>query len=182
MPRPSQLGQGAEGVVEGEEPGLDLLDGEARDRAGEPGREDRPLAALRVLGHDQPVAEREPGLQAVGEAGAQRRRHRHPVHHHLDIVLALLVEGGRRVDVVGLAVDLDPGEAALEQFRRAPSGTRPCGPGSPARAGRGACPRPSPGCGRPSGSRSGSRSAAPSPASRARRCGRRAGADSRRSR
>ena len=108
---------GAEGVVEGEEPGLDLLDGEARDRAGEVRREDGPLAAGRSLGDDQPVGEAEPGLQAVGEAAAEGGRDHHAVHHHLDVVLALLVEGRRRVDVVNLAVDLDPGEALLEEVR-----------------------------------------------------------------
>ena len=107
---------GTERVVEGEEPGLDLLDGEARDRAGELGREDRPLAALRVLRDDQPVGEPEAGLQAVGEPGAERGRDHHAVHHHLDVVLALLVEGGCGVHVVNLAVDLDPGEAPLEQL------------------------------------------------------------------
>ena len=107
---------GAEGVVEGKEPGLDLLDGEARDRAGELGREDRAFAALRILGGHEPVGEPETGLQAVGEPGAERGRDHHAVHHHLDVVLALLVERGRGVDFVSLAVDLDPGEAPLEQL------------------------------------------------------------------
>ena len=105
---------GAEGIVEGEEPGLNLLDREARDRAGELGREDRPLATVGILGDHQPVGEPEPGLQAVGEARAERGRDHHAVHNDLDVVLALLIQRRRGVDIVSLAVDLDPGEAALE--------------------------------------------------------------------
>ena len=46
------VGAGAEGIVEGEEPRLDLLDGEARNRAGEFLREDDALMrlVLRLVG------------------------------------------------------------------------------------------------------------------------------------
>ena len=52
---------GAVGIVEGEQPGLDFGDGEARDRARELGREGGALAAVGVLGEDQPVADLESG-------------------------------------------------------------------------------------------------------------------------
>ena len=108
-------GAGAEGVVEGEQPGLDLLDGEARHRAGEARGKQGPPAAVGVLGDGQAVAGLERGLEAVGEAPGDVGRDDEAVDHDLDRVLALLVEGGRVLDLVELAVDLDALEAALEQ-------------------------------------------------------------------
>src|SRR3546814_18313649 len=72
---------GAEGVVEREQAWLDLVDGEAGDRAGELGREGGALAGLgaglgaalgvprlRFLGEGEAVGEVERRLEAVGQA------------------------------------------------------------------------------------------------------------------
>ena len=59
-------------------------------------------------------------LSAVSKLSARRDSrpvlHDDAVDHHVDVVLVLLVERGRRVDVVELAVDLDAGEAVLLQL------------------------------------------------------------------
>src|SRR3546814_3707357 len=72
---------GAEGVVEREQAWLDLVDGEAGDRAGELGREGGALAGLgaglgaalgvprlRFLGEGEAVGEVERRLEAVGRS------------------------------------------------------------------------------------------------------------------
>ena len=116
------LGAGAERRVERERPGLELV---GVDRvvvgAGHPLGE--PLLAGGVLGlevdeveHHQPAGEVERGLHRVGEPALGGRLDRQPVDDHLDGVLALLVEGGRAVEGVGLAVDPGPREALRLQL------------------------------------------------------------------
>ena len=111
------LGAGAERRVERERPRLELVGVDrvvvgARHLLGE-----LQLAAG-VLGvevdeveHHQPAGEVERGLDGVGEPALGGRLDREPVDDHLDGVLALLVEGGRAVEGVGLAVDPGPREA-----------------------------------------------------------------------
>ena len=120
-PEPVAGGAGAEGVVEGEQAGLDLVDGEARDRAGELGREDRAVAAVGVLRDRDPFGQREGGLQRIGEPVAGIRPDHQTVDDNLDVVLELLVERGHRVDVVQRPVDLDPGETLLLQVPELPA-------------------------------------------------------------
>ena len=102
-------------IVEGEQPRFDFLDGEARDRAGELGRENRLLAAVGVFRKGQAVGQLESGLEGIGEAGFQIGPYHDPVDHHLDIVPVILVERRGFVDLVHFAVDLDALEAALLQ-------------------------------------------------------------------
>ena len=104
---------GAVRVVEREQPRLDLVDGEARHRAGELGREDGALAAVGVLGDGDAVGEAERGFQRIREPVAHLAAHDQAVDHHLDVVLVVLVERGNVLDAVHLAVDADAGEALL---------------------------------------------------------------------
>ena len=104
---------GAERVVEGEQPGLDLVDREAGHRAGELGREDRPFAVVGILRHRDPLGQRERGLQRIGDPVAGVGPDHQPVHDDLDVVLEVLVERRHGVDVVQCPVHLDPGEALL---------------------------------------------------------------------
>ena len=109
-------GAGAERRVEGERPRLEVvgLDGVlvgAGHLLGE-----LQLAAL-VLGRQvdevedhQPAGQPERGLHRVGEPALGRRLDREPVDDDLDGVLLLLVERGRLVQGVGLAVDPGAGE------------------------------------------------------------------------
>ena len=62
---------GAEGVVEGEKPGLDFGDGEAGDGAGEFRREDRALAAIGILGNGETVGQLQGRLDGIGHAIAE---------------------------------------------------------------------------------------------------------------
>ena len=64
----------------------------------------------------QPVGELQRGLEAVGEARFDAFADDDAVDHQLDVVLVLLVERGRVLDVVELAVDADAGEARLLPF------------------------------------------------------------------
>jgi hypothetical protein len=129
--------------VEGEEPRLDLGDGEAADGAGELlGEEDAALG--RVGGKDvalggalercgdsgalgtgwvlrrvggieigKAFGELQRGLEAVGKARLDAFADDDAVDHDLDVVLVFLVERGRFLDRVKAAVDADAGEARL---------------------------------------------------------------------
>jgi hypothetical protein len=59
---------GAERVVEREQARLDLLDREAGHGTGELGREQRALAAVRVLGNGDPLRQLERRLETLGES------------------------------------------------------------------------------------------------------------------
>ena len=105
---------GAEGIVEGEQPRLDLGDGEAGHRAGELRGEGDPLRLSAflvgfagVLGHGDAVGEFKRGLQALGVARALVVLHRDAVDHDVDVVLQLLVEHRRVGDLVKSAIDLE---------------------------------------------------------------------------
>jgi hypothetical protein len=107
---------GAEGVVEGKQARLDLVDGETRDRTGEARGMAGPLAGIGVLREGQAFGQGQRRLEAVGQARLQTGAHHQPVDHHFDVVLALLVERRGLVDLGERAVDLDPLETALLQF------------------------------------------------------------------
>ncbi len=105
--------------VEGEQPRLDLGDGEAGNRAGELLGEQQPPGRVLALGHvgvlpdGDAVGEIQAGLQRVRQALLQPRLGDDAVHHHVDVVLDLLVEGRGVLDRVELAVDLQPLVAGL---------------------------------------------------------------------
>ena len=127
-------------VVEGEQPRLDLRNREA----AKPGRRisrRKNLASrslpffVGILGAcSMPSA----SLSAVSSESASRvaesGSHHEAVDHHVDVVLELLVERRRVVDLVELAVDLDALEALLAAAPAVPCGIRPCGRARSARA------------------------------------------------
>src|SRR5690606_22803682 len=107
---------GAEGVVEREQPRLDLADGEARNRAGELLGKDDParLFALRRLGPfggGDAVGQSQSGLDAVRIARLKTFFGYNAIDNNIDVMLELLVERGRVLNGVELAVDLQPLEA-----------------------------------------------------------------------
>ena len=126
---------GAERIVEREQPRLDLGNGEARHRAGEFLREDQALGPalvvdlcrflsgrrilrrgagrVRELDHRQTVGEPQRRLERFREPRRDIGPHHQAVHHHVEVVLELLVERRGVGDLVELAVDLHPLEAAL---------------------------------------------------------------------
>ncbi len=57
-------------------------------------------------------------LQGIRETLLEARLHHQAVHHDVDVVLFLLVEGDLLGEVVGLAVDDDPDEAVLSKLRQ----------------------------------------------------------------
>ena len=110
---------GAVRVVEGEQSGLDLGDGEAGDRTGELRGEENALRlvlAFRLVGeldHRQSVRQLQRRLEALGEPRRHVGAHDNAVDHDFDVVLELLVERRRIGDLIKLAVDLEALEAAL---------------------------------------------------------------------
>ena len=62
---------GTKRIVERKQPRLNLLDGEARHRARELRRKDRPLAIVGVFGDSQPVSGQQGRFETIGKAGAQ---------------------------------------------------------------------------------------------------------------
>ncbi len=107
---------GAVRRVEAEQPRLDLLDGEAADRAGEARGEHGAFAAVGVFGVDDAVGHAERGFEAVGQARGDAVADDEAVDHGLDLVLGLAVQRGDFGDFIQRAVDLHAGEAAALQF------------------------------------------------------------------
>src|SRR3546814_16830200 len=96
---------GAEGVVEREQAWLDLVDGEAGDRAGELGRDGGALAGLgaglgaalgvprlRFLGEGEAAGEAERRLAAVGPARLAADPHHQAVRPPLSLVVVLILQ------------------------------------------------------------------------------------------
>ncbi len=65
------------------------------------------------LGDGDAVGKLERRLERIGEPRGDVGPDHDAVHHHVDIVLHVLVEGGDFRDLVELPVDLDPLEALL---------------------------------------------------------------------
>src|SRR5690606_37483328 len=109
-------GAGAEGVVEREQPRLDLADGEARNRAGELLGKDDParlfaLWRLGPFGGGDAVGQSQSRLDAIGIARLKTLFGYNAINNDVDVMLELLVERGGVLDGVELAVDLQPLEA-----------------------------------------------------------------------
>ena len=130
---PGAARAGAVRRVEREDPRLELGQRDAVLGAGEPLGVRAALAALEQVDHDEPLGERDRGLDRLREPQAQVVLHHEPVDDHLDRVLELLVERRRLLEQVLLAVDLHPREALVAQALEARRGTRPCGRARPAR-------------------------------------------------
>ena len=129
---------GAIGVVEREQPRLDLGNGEAGNRAGELFRKQDPLRPalvvdlcgllvglllvrgsrrrVGVFDHGEAFGELQRGLKAFGEALADVGAHHDAVDHHVDVVREFLVERRRLGELIEGAVDLDALKALLEVF------------------------------------------------------------------
>ncbi len=129
---------GAIGVVEREQPGLDLGNGEAGDRAGEFFRKQNPLrpalvvdfcrflvglflfgrtgGSVGVFDHRKAFSELQRGLKAFGEALADIRAHHDAVDDDVDVVREFLVEGRGVREFIKGAVDLDALKTLFEVF------------------------------------------------------------------
>ena len=133
-------GAGAEGVVEGEHAGGELLDGDAAVLAGVVlGEEDVPVLAHDVDDH-QAAGQVGGDLHAVGEAAGDVLPDHQPVHHDLDVVLFVLVQ----LDLLGQVVEgaVHPARGRSPTCGRPPRSSGGC-PSCPAP------PGPAPGCGWP---------------------------------
>src|SRR5690606_19435767 len=109
---PVAVGARSDRVVEREEPRLELRDAVAADRARELVREDERLA-LFVEERDlrDAVAERERGLERLGEPEREVVPHADPIDDDLDVVLLLRVQLRRIVELDERAVDARADEA-----------------------------------------------------------------------
>ena len=113
-------GAGAEGVVEGEQPGFDFINGEAGDGAGELGGKHGAAVGvaavrIRVLGEGDAIGEGQRGFQALGEAAFQPCADDDTIDHHFNIVLELFVERRDIVDFMEGAIDFNALKALLLQ-------------------------------------------------------------------
>ena len=101
-------GTGTEGVVEGEHPGRQLLDGDAAVLAGIIlGECQIPLLPQEVDDH-QPAGEAGGGLHAVRQPLLDIRTDDEPVHHNLDGVLLVLLQLDLLVQLVQIPVHPGP--------------------------------------------------------------------------
>ena len=123
--------------VEREQPRFDFLDGKAGNRAGEAfgkddtiGRQTRPLHrparfafilaprhhAIGEIDISEAIGKLERLFETVGKARFDPFFHGKAIDDHFDVVLELLVERGRFLDPVHLAVDPHAGKARLLPF------------------------------------------------------------------
>lgn len=100
-------GAGAGRVIEGEDARLQLRDRVATLGAGEVGRESQGLPLLPVHGRhqDDAAGESQRRLERLGEALLQIVTHLEAVHHHLDGVLLLQLQGRGIREIAHLPVD-----------------------------------------------------------------------------
>ena len=116
-PSPEQVGAGAPRRVEGEQPRLDLLDGDVAVGTGIAGGIERLLAA--AVDDDQPVRKVQRALQTLGEALQDPLLDDQAVDDDADVVLDVLVKPDLFLQIVDGAVDLDadiPALAVARQF------------------------------------------------------------------
>jgi len=101
-------GAGAEGVVEGEHPGRQLLDGDAAVLAGVILGEHQVLLLPQEVDDHQPAGEAGGGLHAVRQALLDVRPDDEPVHHDLDVVLFVFLQLDVLVQLVEVPVHPGP--------------------------------------------------------------------------
>ena len=106
-------GARAVGVVEGEQPGLQRLDGDAAVRAGVVLGVEGLLIGFQLDDAHQPAAQVQRGLQRVAEALLQVGADDDAVHHDLDGVLLRLGQGWGLSQLAQLAVDARAHKALL---------------------------------------------------------------------
>ena len=106
----------AHGVVEREQPRLELRQRKAALRAGELGREEVLLPGVGLHRQRAPVGVPQRGLEGFREALLRVGLHLQPVDDDLDRVLAVAVELRQLVDLVDFAVDAQPHEALRAQL------------------------------------------------------------------
>ena len=99
--------------VEREDPRLELRKRDPVIGAGEPLRVHEALTAVDQVDPDEPLGEGDRRLHRLRQPEAEVVLHDEPVDDDLDRVLELLVEHGRLVEQVLLAVDLDTREALV---------------------------------------------------------------------
>ncbi len=107
-PEPVTGGAGTSRVVEGEDPRLQLRDRVATLGAGEVGRESHggnPLLSVHGRHQDDAAGESQRRLERLGEALLQIVTHLEAVHHHLDGVLLLQLQGRGIREITHLPVD-----------------------------------------------------------------------------
>ena len=120
MPSPSQLGQAPNGLLKEKSRGS--ISSMVKPETGQAKRAEKVTRSAAVLpvsafsAKSSPSERLQTRLDGIRQPRLQPGPDDHPVDHHLDIVLQLLVEGRRLLDLVELAVDLDPLEAALLQL------------------------------------------------------------------
>ena len=110
---------GPKRIVEREQPWFDLVDGETGFRTGKIGREDGPRAGIGMIGKGQTVSEGKRSFQRIGKPCRKFVRiaaDHQPVDNEFNVMLALLVEIGRVIKVIDLAIDAYPAEALAMIF------------------------------------------------------------------
>ena len=115
-PQPVAGRTSAEGVVEGKQARLDLINGEARYRTGELGRIGLAHPVVGVLHDQKAVGQPQGGFHAFGQPGCHVGADYQAVHHHFNVVLEFLVEGRGGVDLIQGSIHLNPLEALFLQL------------------------------------------------------------------
>ncbi|MNS64546.1 hypothetical protein D3C72_976790 [compost metagenome] len=102
----------AHGVVEREQPRLQLLQRVRADRAGKARAEGVLLAAIHLQRQRAAVGQPQRGLERLGQALLDVGAHLHAVDHHVDAVLLGLLQLGQLVDLIHPGLGLMRGAAA----------------------------------------------------------------------
>ena len=143
-PRPEQVGAGAEGIVEREQPRLDLRDSESGNRACEfLGEHDAFCFApvvlfIRELDNRDPFRQLQRRLETLRQPCGNVRTHDDAVDDHVDVVVELLVEHRRVGDFRNRSRRCGCAGSPSSCTLRFPCGTRPSGRARLAPAGTGA--------------------------------------------
>ena len=133
VPRPLHAGQAPWGLLKENSRGDEFREADAAVIAGKALREEQFLAVHHRHPH-HPVRQLQGQLQGIGEAGPQVRFDDQPVHHRLDGVPLVLVDGGQLLQLQHLAVEADAAvplaAQPFQELRDAPPcDSPPPGPG-----------------------------------------------------
>ncbi|HCV62892.1 MAG TPA: hypothetical protein DGR20_06325, partial [Alphaproteobacteria bacterium] len=108
FPQPVTIRAGPERVVERKQPGFDFLNGETGNRAGEIGGIEVFLVAVSLKRNDQPIRQFERGFNRIRQPGQQFiiiMPDDQAINNDVDIVFALLVEGGEVIHLHHLTIN-----------------------------------------------------------------------------
>ena len=114
------IGTGPKRCVERKQARLDFRNGEPADRTGKVFAERKPLGvafARRGFQDGDTVGQIQRGSETIGQTGFQPLTHDDAIYHNVDVMAELFVQGGRFIQLIEFAINLNPLKPLFAQFQ-----------------------------------------------------------------